>query len=55
MAKIRLSPEARRLKNAYQKKWREKNPDKVAQYAINHWERKVQEAKENDRLSNDQA
>lgn len=36
-----ISEAARKLKNAYQKQWREKNPDKNKQNNINYWERKA--------------
>lgn len=29
--------------NDYQKKWREKNPDKVKEYNSRHWEKKAKE------------
>ena len=39
--KIPLSPEARELKNAYQREWRAKNKDKLRKYNANMWEKKA--------------
>jgi hypothetical protein len=36
-----LSEEARKLRNAYQKEWKRKNPDKVRKYNTDFWERKA--------------
>lgn len=36
-----LSDEARKLRRAYQKEWRRKNPEKRRQYIIDYWERKA--------------
>ena len=36
-----LSDEARKLRNAYQKEWKRKNPDKVRKYDTDFWERKA--------------
>ena len=38
-----LSDEARRLRNAYNRKWFKKNPGKAKQYQIKYWERKATE------------
>jgi hypothetical protein len=43
MTKIKLSPEARAAKNAYQKAWAKRNPDKVRRSIENYWERKAAE------------
>ncbi len=48
MAKIQLSPEARRLKADYQRQWAEKNRDKTRKYLENYWERKASELKNTD-------
>jgi len=36
-----LSEKARKLKNAYIRQWRLKNPDKVRQYTKTYWERQA--------------
>jgi len=36
-----LSDKAKELRNAYQRQWKRKNPDKVKQHFINYWERKA--------------
>ena len=36
-----LSPEANELRKAYNKRWRDKNPDKVKKYFTDYWERKA--------------
>jgi DNA-binding CsgD family transcriptional regulator len=41
MGKLNLSDKARELRNAAQREWKRKNPDKVRQYQINYWERKA--------------
>lgn len=38
-----LSDEARKLRNAYNRNWKKKNPEKSKQYQINYWERKAAE------------
>jgi len=38
---IELSDKARELKNAYQREWKTRNPDKVRRYGIDFWERKA--------------
>ena len=38
---MKLSDEARQAKNAYQRKYRLKNPDKIKQYNADYWERKA--------------
>ena len=43
MAKVNLSPEARAAKNAYQKAWAKRNPDKVRHSIESYWERKAAE------------
>lgn len=43
MSNNKLSEQARRAKNAYQREWRRRNPDKVAASLRKHWERKGQE------------
>lgn len=44
--KQKLSEEARKMKNAYLRKWRKKNPEKTKQHQINYWEKKAQEQQE---------
>jgi transcriptional regulator with XRE-family HTH domain len=39
--KIKLSEEAREARNAYQREYKRRNPDKVRQYGITYWEKKV--------------
>lgn len=41
MKKFKLSEAARQAKNAYQREYRRKNPDKIRQYTVNFWERKA--------------
>ncbi len=41
MEKIKLSDEAKALRNAYQREWKQKNPDKVRKNTANYWERKA--------------
>ena len=36
-----LSEKARKLRNAYQRQYRINNPDKIRQYNVDFWERKV--------------
>lgn len=38
-----LSPEARRARSEYTKKYRATHPEKVRQWNRNHWERKAAE------------
>lgn len=40
-SKIKLSDEAREARNAYQREYKRRNPDKVRQYGINYWEKKA--------------
>ena len=39
-----MTPEAKKAANESLKKWRAANPDKVRQYQINYWERKVKQS-----------
>jgi hypothetical protein len=39
--KTKLSDEAREARNAAQREWKRKNPDKVRQYNVNYWEKKA--------------
>lgn len=43
---MKLSDEARELKNKYHREWQRKNKDKVKEYAARHWEKKAEELKE---------
>ena len=36
-----LSDKARELHNAYQRKWRRKNPEKLKEYNMRYWEKKA--------------
>ena len=38
---MKLSEAARQARNAYQREYKRKNPDKVKQYMANYWERKA--------------
>lgn len=40
---MELSNEATKARNAYQKKWRQKNSEKIKQYNVNYWEKKANE------------
>lgn len=39
--KSTLSPEARAVKAAYLKQWRERNRERIAQYNLKYWEGKA--------------
>jgi DNA invertase Pin-like site-specific DNA recombinase len=41
---MELSEEARKLRNEYQRQYRQKNRDKIRQYNVNYWERKARES-----------
>lgn len=41
---MNLSEAARQARNAYQREYKRKNPDKAKQYMANYWERKAIEA-----------
>ncbi|MDD4234667.1 MAG: helix-turn-helix domain-containing protein [Bacteroidales bacterium] len=43
MSKLELSEAARKAKNEYHRQWRKKNPEKVKQANLRHWEKKAQE------------
>ena len=36
-----LSDKARELRNAYQREWKRRNPDKIREYDVRYWERKA--------------
>ena len=36
-----LSEQARQIRNAYQREYRRRNPDKLKQYVIRYWEKKA--------------
>lgn len=44
---MELSPEAKRARNEYFRKWREANKDKVKELRRKHWEKKAQQMAEN--------
>lgn len=50
--KLKMSPEAaaarRAYMNAYMKKWRHNNKDKIKQYQKNYWDKKAKESVENE-------
>lgn len=41
----KLTEEARKAKNLYHKRWREKNKDKVREHTRRYWEKKAAQAK----------
>lgn len=45
MSKKELTEEARQARNAYMKRWRAENKDKVAEYNAKFWQRKSDELK----------
>lgn len=45
MIKKELTEEARQARNAYMKRWRAENKDKVAEYNAKFWQRKSDELK----------
>lgn len=38
---MKMSEEARKLRNASLREWRKKNPKKVQQHQINYWEKQA--------------
>ncbi len=40
------TPAARHERNAYMKRWRQKNRDRLREYARLHWERKAAEKRQ---------
>lgn len=40
---IKLSDEARELRNAYMREWRRKNKERNKQISADYWERKAEE------------
>lgn len=38
-----MTQEAKNIRAAYMRAWRKKNPEKVKEYEIRHWERKAAE------------
>lgn len=40
---IQMTQEAKNIRAAYMRAWRKKNPEKVKEYEIRHWERKAAE------------
>ena len=48
MKSIKMSEEARKRRNEYQRKWKRNNPDKARKYNVDYWERKA--TSENDNL-----
>ena len=45
---MKLSEEAKALRKAYQKNWREKNRNRVRDYNLRYWERRVEKIKESE-------
>ena len=43
LGKEKLSDEARKARNAYARKWRKDNPDKVKKHNERYWEKKAKE------------
>lgn len=44
---MELSPEAKRARNEYHRRWREANKDKVKELRRRHWEKKAQQLSDN--------
>lgn len=49
-----LSEQAKAARREYQRKWREKNREKIRLYQKRYWERKAKEAVENGESDRDQ-
>ena len=43
---VKLSDEARELRNAYMREWRRKNKERNEQISANYWERKAEELRQ---------
>lgn len=43
-----LSEKARKAKNAYQREWRRRNPEKIKEYTKRHWERMAERLEKED-------
>jgi len=48
----KLSEQAKRLRNEYQRNWAKKNKDKLRQYNINYWEKRAKEGSPADQVKN---
>lgn len=44
--KVEMSPAARAAKNAYQRQWSAKNPEKKKEQQVRYWEKKAREMEE---------
>ena len=38
-----ITPEARKARNEYVRKWKQNNKDRVKQHQINYWEKRVKQ------------
>lgn len=47
-----LSEQSKKLRNEYCRKYRQRNRDKVRQYNINYWEKKVRKGSPADQVKN---
>jgi len=47
-----LSEQARKLRNEYQRKYRQRNPEKIRQYNVNYWEKLAREGSPTDQVKN---
>ena len=43
---VKLSDEARELRNAYMREWRKENKERNKQISANYWERKAEELRQ---------
>ena len=43
---VKLSDEARKLRNAYMREWRKENKERNKQISANYWERKAEELRQ---------
>ena len=50
-----LSKEARKARNAYMRKWRKNNPERVKQHQKRYWERVVKQQQEQEDNQDKQA
>jgi hypothetical protein len=46
MERMKISEQARTIRNRYQRQWRRKNADKLRNYNVVYWEKKAQDAPE---------
>ena len=48
-----MSSEAKKARNEYMRAWRKDHPDRVRKYAVRHWQRVAERAREQDQKSSD--